>query len=50
VDVDELLAYNKMKKNVRLSIGDKVLVPVKEGDQDKPAGRAPDKNSKKNRR
>ncbi len=36
VDLDDLLAYNKMKKTVRLNVGDKVLVPVK-GDKAKPA-------------
>ena len=49
IDLDDLLAYNKMKKSVRLNVGDKVLVPVKED-----TAKAPDKdtgkNSKKKRR
>jgi len=49
VDLDELLALNKMKKNVRLSVGDKVLVPVKEGQPKAPEKQAV-KNSKQKRR
>ena len=30
VSLEELLSHNKMKKNVRLNIGDKVMVPAKE--------------------
>ena len=48
VDLDELLSYNKMKKSVRLSIGDKVLVPVKK-DPGKAPDKVPGKDSKKKR-
>jgi LysM repeat protein len=49
VKLEELLAYNKMKKSVRLNIGDKVVVPVKEG-QAKPADKPSGKSTKKKRR
>ena len=49
VDLDDLLAYNKMKKTVRLNVGDKVIVPVKE-DRAKAADKASGKNSNKKRR
>lgn len=49
VGLEELLAYNKMKKSVRLSIGDKVVVPVKEG-QTKETEKASAKDSSKKRR
>ncbi len=48
VDLDELLAYNKMKKNARLNIGDKVLVPVKKV-QTSPAVKDAGNDSKKKR-
>ena len=46
VDLEELLAYNKMKKTVRLNIGDKVLVPVK-GDKAKAADKVEPKKKRR---
>ena len=49
VPVEDLLSYNKMKKNVRLNIGDKVMVPVKDSPS-KAADSGVEKKSKGKRR